>query len=208
MRGGIEFILNHWLLMGLNRQIFRYFCKQLNNRLMIKNIFCAALIAAIIGLTTKCQQPRQTGSSASGTETNMNNDPLQDTAIYAILKNINDTPNLSDSLMIRFTAVNPTKDTLKFTQYHTPFEGIISKFLTVTDSNGKEIDYMGPMAKRIMPPPADTYHTLAPGQSESVDFDLKKCYKIEKPGTYTLEYNGENISGIANGKAITITVAE
>lgn len=38
----------------------------------------------------------------------------------------------------------------------------MSKFLTVTDSEGNEVRYIGPMAKRLMPPPADTYRTVAP----------------------------------------------
>ena len=130
----------------------------------------------------------------------------ENTALYATLESIADTLHLQDSLMIRFTVTNPTNDTLQFTQYHTPFEGFISNFLTVTDSQGSEISYIGPMAKRVMPPPADTYHTLTPKQSEQVTFDLKKGYKIENPGTYTLQYNAENISGVANGEPLTITV--
>lgn len=175
---------------------------------MTKNILIVALMAGIVGFTTKCHPTQHSKSAGSADMVNKEQTQKADSTLYAILESQNDTPSLRDSLMIRFTVTNPTKDSLRFTTYHTPFEGFISKFLTVTDSKGKQIDYIGPMAKRVMPPPESTYHTLDAGQSEKVLFDLKKGYKIEHPGVYTLKYNGENISGIANGAAITITVVQ
>lgn len=173
---------------------------------MIKNTLSIGLLAGIVALTTQCNPSKQTESSANESTPEMQANVTKDTALYATLESLDDTLSLQDSLMIRFTVTNPTKDSLQYTQYHTPFEGIISKFLTVTDSSGTEIDYLGPMAKRVMPPPTETYHTVAPGQRESITFDLKKGYKITQTGTYTLQYNAEKISGIANGEAITITV--
>lgn len=35
------------------------------------------------------------------------------------LEAVDAAPSLQDSLMIRFTVTNPTKDSLKFTTYHT-----------------------------------------------------------------------------------------
>ena len=173
---------------------------------MIKNALNVLLLIGIVGLTTQCNPPQQTESATNEEATTMETDSSENTALYATLESVTDTLHLQDSLMIRFTVTNPTNDTLQFTQYHTPFEGFISNFLTITDGQGSEIAYMGPMAKRVMPPPADSYHTLAPGQSENVTFDLKKGYKIENTGTYTLQYNAENINGITNGEPLTITV--
>ena len=182
----------------------------------MKTVFNTALLLGLIGLTTQCQQPKQ-GEAATAGETvenptdeatTIDSPAVTDTALYASLEPATATLSLQDSLPIRFTVTNPTADSLKFTAYHTPFEGLISKFLTVTDSEGQEISYQGPMAKRVMPPPADSYHTVAPGASESVTFDLKRAYKIEKAGTYTLQYNAEAISGVKNGEALTVTVSE
>ncbi|NGM63145.1 hypothetical protein G5B30_14640 [Sphingobacterium sp. SGG-5] len=173
---------------------------------MKKYIINTALLVAVIGLTVQCQQRRSNGSAASETKENIGN-LSEDTALYATLESVEATPSLQDSVLIRFTVNNPTQDTLRFTTYHTPFEGSISKFLTIKDSAGNGVDYIGPMVKRVMPPPADTYHIIAPDQKESVTFDLKKSYRIEV-GTYTLQYNGENISGVMNGEALTITVTE
>ena len=182
----------------------------------MKQFVYIALSIGTIGWAASCQQP-QKGESAASNETVENpanagttieSPAVTDTALYASLEPAMATLSLQDSLPIRFTVTNPTADSLKFTVYHTPFEGLISKFLTVTDSEGQEISYQGPMAKRVMPPPADSYHTVAPGASESVTFDLKRVYKIEKAGTYTLQYNAEAISGVKNGEALTVTINE
>ncbi|MFD1769931.1 hypothetical protein [Sphingobacterium suaedae] len=130
-----------------------------------------------------------------------------DTMLIAVLRAKGPFP-LQAEIPITFRVVNPTGDTLRFTQYHTPFEGIVSNFLTVMDEHGYEIAYQGPMAKRIMPPPTNSYHTVAPGMSDSISFDLKKAYTIEKPGLYTLQYNSGTISGMANGQPIQIEVQE
>ncbi|WP_461534120.1 hypothetical protein [Sinomicrobium sp.] len=158
---------------------------------MIKKIFNITLLIGVLVLTTQCQQSKPTY-----------------TGLYATIGTDGKTLNLQDDITIRFTVTNPTQDTLKFTAYHTPFEGIKSKFLTVTDSEGKEVGYLGPMVKRVTPAPEDTYHTLVPGQKVSITFNLKKAYEIDKAGSYILQYNGEKISGVANGEPVEITVEE
>lgn len=174
----------------------------------MKHVLTMALLIMTVGFTTQCQPPKPGESAGGDPVENMNGSQAADSALYVVLETPKGALSLHDSLMIRFTVVNPTTDTLKFTAYHTPFEGVISKFLAVTDSAGNEVDYLGPMVKRVMPPPADTYHSLPPGQRQSSLFDLKKGYRIEKAGTYTLQYIGGQISGIAGGEPITITVAE
>ena len=169
------------------------------------------MAVAIIGLATSCQGSADSQESNQDTTAQAANQaatPAADTSLVAALEVVSPSPSLNDSIIIKFTVNNPTQDTLKFTTYHTPFEGLISKFLDVKDSEGTEVSYQGPMAKRRMPPPAETYHSVAPGGSESVDFDLKRAYKIDKPGTYTLQYNAQAISGVANGEAITVSIAE
>lgn len=172
---------------------------------MIKNQYPYALAICLILFFTQCQQ------TADKQETNRSISPVQtsypDTSLVAILQ-MDSTARLSDSLSILFSVLNPTKDTIRFTQYHTPFEGFINNFLTITDSEGKEIPYIGAMAKRMMPPPEESYCAVAPGTQDSVRFSLKKGYRIEKPGTYTIQYNGGNVSGMANGEAIRIQVTE
>ena len=157
----------------------------------------SAAILAVLGLTTQCKSIRKVSAE--------NHNEQYKSTLYASLQS-EDSYTLNGPIMVGFTVTNPTDDTLKFTQYHTPFEGMMSKFLTVKDSAGEEVSYIGAMARRIVPPPANTYHSIAPGQTKSVTFDLKKGYKLEKTGAYTLQYQGDNISGVASGEPITILV--
>ena len=172
----------------------------------------------MVGLTVQCQQSKQVNSANSNeladssisnnVSADSNSVGVNDTALFASLEVGSETLRLQDSLPINFKVTNPSVSTLKFTTYHTPFEGLKSKFLIVKDSDGNEVPYQGPMVKRVMPPPADTYRELKAGDSQSVTFDLKKVYKIEKAGTYTLQYNAEAISGVKNGQGLTINIVE
>ena len=178
---------------------------------MIKKVLSLALVVAIFGAATSCQGSADSQASNKDTTAQVASDsatPSTDSSLVASLAVVSPAASLKDSIIIEFTVHNPTKDTLKFTTYHTPFEGLISKFLDVKDSEGTEVSYQGPMAKRVMPPPADTYHSVAPGASESARFDLKRAYKIDKPGTYTLQYNAAAISGVADGEPIQVTITE
>ncbi|PRD57019.1 hypothetical protein [Sphingobacterium gobiense] len=162
-----------------------------------KNILRSTVVLAILALTTQCR-PLQNVA-------NNNNKVQNDSTLYAVLAG-EEKYTLHGVIPIKFSVTNPTDDTLKFTQYHTPFEGMMSKFLTITDSAGNDIQYIGAMTRRVMPPPAETYHAVAPGETKSVTFDLNQVYKIEKAGPYTLQYAGGNISGVASGEPIVITV--
>src|SRR5690606_20749911 len=133
---------------------------------MIKSTLKSAVVLALLGLTTQCKSIRNTTNHSDKTQ--------NDSTLYASLAG-EENYTLRDAIMIKFTVTNPTDDTLKFTQYHTPFEGMMSKFLTVKDSAGNEINYIGAMTRRVMPPPADTYHTVAPGATKSESFDMKKA---------------------------------
>lgn len=166
---------------------------------MTKSIIKSVVVLTILGLTTQCKSIQNTANHTHKAQ--------NDSTLYASLAG-EENYVLHHAIPIAFTVTNPTNDTLKFTQYHTPFEGIISKFLTVKDGSGNEVPYIGAMTRRVMPPPAETYHSVAPGETKSVSFDLKKGYKIEEAGPYTLQYVDENISGVANGKLIVITVSK
>ncbi|QNL48237.1 hypothetical protein H8S90_15685 [Olivibacter sp. SDN3] len=163
------------------------------------------LCASFIG----CQQATDTRSDTKETIRSKQAKSLNnsDTTLVAILE-MDSVVSLSDSLPILFKVYNPTTDTLRFTQYHTPFEGFLNNFLTITDEDGKEVSYRGAMAKRVMPPPAETYCLIAPQDHDSVAFSIMKGYQLEKPGHYTIHYNAGNVSGMANGSPIRIQVTE
>jgi hypothetical protein len=105
-----------------------------------------------------------------------------------------------------FTVYNPTDSVMKFCKWHTPFEPLMSKYLDIVSDTDGEVNYLGPMAKRIMPPPADSYLSVSPSDSILVKVDLKKGYDLTKPGTYTIKYNSGGISGLVVHDSVIFTI--
>lgn len=102
----------------------------------------------------------------------------------------------ADDLKLKFTVYNESAKSQQFCKWHTPFEPPMSKYLDIKDEEGTEVAYHGIMAKRIMPPPADSYVTVKPGDSLNVEVNLSKIYPLNKPGKYTIRYNASEISGL------------
>lgn len=113
-----------------------------------------------------------------------------------------------DSIGLKFTVYNNTNSPKKFCKWHTPFEPLMSKYLDITDANGAEAQYKGPMAKRVMPPPASSYITLAPKDSISVSVNLLQAYDITQPSKYTVHYNATAISGLAETQNVTFSLTQ
>lgn len=164
-----------------------------------------ASLAASLFFFSQCQQPGGSNSNAAAADSTVQSPAIADSTLMVSLQ-ADSVYQLTDSISVLFTVSNRGADSLRFTQYHTPFEGFMSNFLTITDADGKEVAYVGPMTRRIMPPPADTYHTVAPGQADSIRFNVAKGYRFEKAGTYSLQYNSGAISGLDNGQAIQIRI--
>lgn len=116
------------------------------------------------------------------------------------------TAKVGDSVKIRFTVYNDTDSTRKFCKWHTPFEPLISKYLDITSDEVTEVLYKGAMAKRIMPPPADSYISLKSGDSLVSEINLLKGYDLSKPGKYTIKYNAANMSGIVVKDSIILSL--
>ena len=115
--------------------------------------------------------------------------------LYAVMQ-ISDTVKAGDPLELKFTVYNSGDTLQQFCKWHTPFEPLMSKYLDVKDENGEEVNYRGAMAKRIMPPPADSYIKVGPKDSLVATIDLLKGYAISKPSRYTIVYSGQNMSGL------------
>ena len=122
--------------------------------------------------------------------------------IYATMS-ISDTIRMGDSVMLKFTVYNPTDSAQKFLKWQTPFEPLLSKYLDIKDDKGEEAQYVGAMAKRMMPPPADAYITVAPGDSLIANVNLLKGYALSKAGSYTIAYNSEGVSNLKVDKSLS-----
>lgn len=114
--------------------------------------------------------------------------------------------SLDKPIEMTFTVYNQADSSQTFCKWHTPFEALMSKYLDITLADGKEVAYKGPMAKRIMPPPADSYVSVAAKDSLSIKVDLTKGYDFNAAGTYTIRYNSGNISGLSVTDSLIFTL--
>ena len=115
--------------------------------------------------------------------------------LFAIMK-IKDTINMGDPVELTFTIYNHTDSVKRVLKWQTPFEPLMSKYLDVQNDQEQEAIYSGPMAKRMMPPPASAYLTLEPMDSLVAKIDILKGYTLEKPGKYTITYTSEEMNGV------------
>lgn len=122
----------------------------------------------------------------------------QDTARRSITvtMEISDTIRIGEPVVMKFTVRNDSDKELQFLKWDTPFEPLVSKYLDVKDENGTEVNYIGAMAKRAMPPPSSSYMRLTSGDKLTENVDLLKGYAITKPSRYTVKYVAQGISGL------------
>lgn len=146
-----------------------------------------------------------TESSTSKTDSILKTDTLTATKLTGVMK-MNPELQSADSLTLTFTVYNLSSNAQKFCKWHTPFEPPMSKYLDIKDEQGTEVQYQGAMAKRVMPPPADSYLEVKSVDSLSTKVDLRKSYQITKPGKYTVVYNAEGISGISVPDSISFVL--
>lgn len=162
----------------------------------------ASILLASCGVSNKTTDDSKTAADSTtvATKENQSNEK-----VLTAKMEIPSTTEAAAPVTLKFTVYNHSDSTLSFCKWHTPFERLMSKYLDVVDETGKEAEYKGPMAKRIMPPPADSYIQVKPGDSISVSTNLKDAYAIEKPGKYSVKYNSSEISGLIVKDSLSFT---
>ncbi|KQS36190.1 hypothetical protein [Pedobacter sp. Leaf194] len=158
--------------------------------LKLKFILPAVLIV-IASCNQKVYNPK--GEGASG---------IPSDSLFVVLK-INDVTKTGEQPKLQFTVHNEHSAEKSFCKWHTPFEPLMSKYLDIRDENGIEVAYKGPMAKRIMPPPAESYLVVKPKDTISANLDLLNAYQLEVGKKYTVSYNSSAVSGIKALNVVT-----
>ncbi|MCS3557297.1 MULTISPECIES: protease [unclassified Sphingobacterium] len=159
--------------------------------------FSFLILAAI--LITGCQNQKNVSDT---TEVKQDTSTLisLETQLQAI------DPNFStDSVLLSFSVFNHSDTVQRFCKWETPFEPMLGKYMEIVDEQGIEAQFTGPMARRVMPPPAESYILVQPHDYVSTVYNLAKNYTI-KPGKYTVKYTGGGVSGLQEGNKVKITV--
>ncbi|MDQ0640299.1 hypothetical protein QF042_003864 [Pedobacter sp. W3I1] len=153
------------------------------------------IIPAVLIVFAGCSPKVQNASSNSSSKN-------QGDSLYLIF-GIKDIIKTGEKVSLKFAVHNDQSTEKSFCKWHTPFEPLMSKYLDIKDENGNEVPYKGPMAKRIMPPPADSYLVVKPKEILSSEVDLLKAYQLEAEKKYTVSYNSSGISGIKATNIVT-----
>ncbi|WP_293307378.1 protease [Pedobacter sp. UBA5917] len=153
------------------------------------------IIPAVLIVLAGCSQKVHNTTSNSASESKSD-------SLYVVLK-IKDIIKTGEKVTLNFTIHNDQSTEKSFCKWHTPFEPLMSKYLDIKDENGNEASYKGPMAKRIMPPPADSYLIIKPEDILSSEVDLLKAYQLEAGKKYTVSYNSSSISGVKATNTVT-----
>jgi hypothetical protein len=156
------------------------------------SIILSAAIAVIA--FSSCSEKTRSADSGTDTALVLVNDTTQQ-GLSAKME-LPASVKAGDSVILKFIVYNSSGSIQQFCKWHTPFEPLMSKYLEVKDQNGDEAMYRGPMAKRMMPPPAGSYIKVNPKDSLSASVDVLKAYAITKPGKYSITYSGQNMSGL------------
>jgi len=165
----------------------------------MKNI--KLIIPVLLVLFSACSEA--TRNTANGkSESTMESTASKNDSLEVKLK-INGNVATGDPLLLRFVVYNNTDSTKSFCIWHTPFEPLMSSYLSITNEKGEEAQYKGAMAKRVMPPPAFSYTKVNPGDSLVGNADLLKAYDLKKGASYKAVYTGGNMSGLVSRDTIT-----
>lgn len=160
----------------------------------LKLILPAALIAL-----AGCSQNMHTLSSGHTSK-------KQSDSLFVTLA-IKDVIKTGEKVNLKFVVHNNQSMGKSFCKWYTPFEPLMSNYLDIKDENGNEAIYKGPMAKRIMPPPADSYLVVNPKDTILADVNLLKGYQLQAGKKYTISYNSGGMSGLRAANKATFTYA-
>ncbi|MBE9585277.1 protease [Mucilaginibacter sp. JRF] len=164
-------------------------------------LLLSATVLALASCSVSNNSSGNVDSTANAADTTASQQNMPKT-IYATMQ-IADTIKVGQPVNMKFTVYNPADTASQFLKWHTPFEPPLSKYVDIKGDDGQEVNYRGAMAKRMMPPPADSYIKVAPGDSTTTTVDLRKAYAIEKPGKYTVVYNSQSVSGLAVANSVS-----
>lgn len=168
---------------------------------------CILSSAAIILAFTSCgisnDKNQTNASSTHSSDTFVHDDPLEKELFAKI--SVKDIVATGEPVELTFTVYNRADTAQRFCKWHTPFEPFISKYLEIKSASGEEVNYKGAMAKRVMPPPADSYIEVKSKDSVTTRVDLLKGYDFMDSGEYTVVYTGQNMSGLIVTDSVAFT---
>ncbi len=98
---------------------------------------------------------------------------------------INSTPLSTDQVSLNFSLQNPYDRNMRLLIWYTPFEGFFSDLFMIKNRNtGEQLNYQGPMVKRLQPQLED-YLSISANEISSITLNLSLAYAFTQ-GNYQL----------------------
>lgn len=88
---------------------------------------------------------------------------------------------------IEYKLINQSSTTVHVLRWQTPVDGVTNDLFDVSQ-NGKPVEYVGPLYKRIAPR-AEDFIELKPGESLSAQVDLSTYYDMRAGGQFQVAYS-------------------
>lgn len=98
-----------------------------------------------------------------------------------------------EAIYLEIGYTNTNEHPVSFLTWGTALEGSLDGDLLLIHTEGIQIEYQGPIVRR-MPPSQDDYINLQPGQRYSVVVSIESAYNIEFAGIYEVEYRPNLVS--------------
>jgi len=103
---------------------------------------------------------------------------------------ISATPLPADQVTLNFSLESPYNKKMRLLIWYTPFEGFLSDLFIITHSKtGKQLNYQGPMVKRLQPQPED-YLSVSSNEVTSAKVNLSLAYAFTS-GNYQLKLKSD-----------------
>lgn len=87
---------------------------------------------------------------------------------------------------VQYIVSNGTKERQRLLTWKLATQGVWDDLFEVRDESGRELPYVGPIAKRGAPTEED-FLNLPPGENRGVLVDVSEYYDMSAPGTYTIK---------------------
>lgn len=155
------------------------------------------IFAAVLLVFAACNEPKKENKEVVSDTATANEVHIENGGKIFARMQADKVVKGTDSVMLTFSVYNPADSVQEFCKWHTPFEPLMSKYLDIKNEKGEEAAYKGAMAKRMMPPPADSYLKVNPKETLSTKVDLLVGYDLKAGNKYTITYAGENMSGLS-----------
>ncbi|WP_448567699.1 hypothetical protein [Thalassotalea ganghwensis] len=111
-----------------------------------------------------------------------------------------------EGVKVSYQLTNTSTHQLKLLTWYTPLEGFMSNLFEITDSEGHQLAYQGPMFKRATPQEQD-FITIAPQEKVSVTLNLLEAYPLTS-GQYQVSLKPKMVQIVIDNQSISTQLCQ